>query len=345
MRVGVIGISFKTASLEIREQLACICQSIANSENLLSHNSQMKSCIVLNTCNRTEIYFSGDGLARVHSYILSYLRRFISLDFEHLLYSYFGFDCFLHLAKVTSGVDSAVFGETEIQGQVKKSYEENREKRKLCSEMHYLFQKSLMIGKSIRYSYLLSDEALSFEGLFWKELEKSVSPGCSILFIGASQVNAKLLKSRPKDVGVSCFLTNRTKCKGLKFIDAFAGVKWATWSEVTQWKKYAAIIVGTSSREYILKKDLTSLNALNHKIALFDLSLPRNIDPELSADSQISLSNIDDLHRKVMGIQKTHEGNLSKVHEEVTEDVRKKYSIFHTKQKRVLLSDFAEASI
>ncbi len=341
MRIGVIGISFKTASLEIREEFAGVCRNFSCASSLLAHSSLIGSCIVLNTCNRSEIYFTGEGLARAHSYILSYLRRFISIDFDHLLYSYFGFDCFLHLAKVTSGVDSAVLGETEIQGQVKKSYEQARENGSLCKEMHYLFQKSLMIGKNIRFTLLYNGEKPSFERLFWEELDKSLLSDKSVLFVGASQVNAKLLKSKPRNLDLSFFLTNRTEENGKAFIEGLSGVLWAPWRTLHDLNQYACVVVGTSSHKHIITEKNLTESRLKH-LVLFDLSLPRNVDPELAAKPGVTLKNIDDLHKKVIHLQKDHDGNLLNIQEAVICDVRKKFSIYHTKQKRVSLPVYTE---
>ncbi|MFQ5677494.1 MAG: hypothetical protein ACE5G1_16515 [bacterium] len=150
MRVGVIGINHKLADLKLRECFAKICHQRFRS---CRFTCTEHSFVLLNTCNRTEVYFSSEILAETHSYILNILRRDlhdIEEKFDQKLYSYFGHDCFYHLARVTSGLDSAIAAETEIQGQVKTAYEKVLEYFQLPREMHYLFQKSLKIGKRIR---------------------------------------------------------------------------------------------------------------------------------------------------------------------------------------------------
>ena len=120
MRIGVLGINHKSSELPVREMLAraCLCKFAKQAEI-----AQELYCVVLSTCNRTEIYFSADDLAVAHTLILSCLREEVPEPFEHKLYTYFGFDCFLHLAMVTSGLDSVILGESEIQRQVKIAYE------------------------------------------------------------------------------------------------------------------------------------------------------------------------------------------------------------------------------
>src|SRR5207237_3037325 len=135
MQVGLIGISHKTASIGERENVARAVQA------LLEHNIFLNfPFVILSTCNRTEIYFSSDDLATAQSDLLAYLRLQMGHLFEHNFYSLFYSDCFYHLCQVTAGFDSAVMGETEIQGQVKDAYLRST-KNSLHHCLHFAFQK------------------------------------------------------------------------------------------------------------------------------------------------------------------------------------------------------------
>ncbi len=125
MRIGVVGINHRLAGLELRDSLARICQKKFGSDRITHSNH---SFILLSTCNRTEVYFCSDNLPESHSYLINALRGDVSEDFDQKLYSFFGSDCFLHLCRVTAGLDSAIVAETEIQGQVKTAYEKAAQK-------------------------------------------------------------------------------------------------------------------------------------------------------------------------------------------------------------------------
>lgn len=112
MRIGVIGINSKLASLQLRERLAKACQKHFALQNCLHGPHRI---VQLSTCNRTELYFYSHDLAEAHTYILNVLRQEIQDEFDQKLYSYFGCDCFQHLCRVATGLDSAIIGETEIQ--------------------------------------------------------------------------------------------------------------------------------------------------------------------------------------------------------------------------------------
>lgn len=147
MQVGIIGINHKSSPFEVREKLARIFRNQFASD--YSHNF-----ILLSTCNRTELYFSSHQLAETHVNLLERLKYQIGEESIHVLYSYFGKDCFCHLVRVISGLDSAIFGESDIQRQVKVAYETRRKRQLLSHDLHFLFQKGLKIAKEIRTSFI-----------------------------------------------------------------------------------------------------------------------------------------------------------------------------------------------
>jgi len=193
MLVGVLGINHKLASLKLREAL------IHTAKRKFSPCSSIHSkhfLVLLSTCNRTEIYFHSEDLAETHTYILSILRHEIKEEFDQKLYSYFGFDCFLHLARVTAGLDSAILAETEIQGQVKDAYESSQISQNLPKELHFLFQKALKTGKKIRFKSSLERGMPSLEHALFKlgKTQFAKPQNEKILFIGASEINCKVLR-------------------------------------------------------------------------------------------------------------------------------------------------------
>jgi len=135
MKIGIIGVNFKSADLFFREKLALSLQVSSPLFSALNHSK-----VILSTCNRFEIYFFSENLTETHSELLQKFRAEFESDCGFKLYSYFGQDCFSHLCRVTAGLDSAVLVETEIQGQVKRAYLKAQE-TPLAKELHFIFQK------------------------------------------------------------------------------------------------------------------------------------------------------------------------------------------------------------
>src|SRR3984885_11438474 len=192
MRIGVLGINFKSGEIHIREFVSQACQKKISR---LTDVARKYACVVLTTCNRVEIFFSAPDLAEAHSELLHLLKEEIPIAFEHKLYSYFGCDCFMHLAQVTSGLDSAIVAESEIQRQVKLAYEQTLLYYPLPSSMHYLFQKSLKLGKEIRSSLSFSQPQVTIAKILFEISEQILKDltDTPLLFIGNSEINRRTM--------------------------------------------------------------------------------------------------------------------------------------------------------
>lgn len=296
MRTGVMGINHKLAHLQLRETLAKACQKcfMAGSSTHGEH-----TFVLLSTCNRTEIYFSSEDLAETHTYLLQILRKEIDEEFDQKIYSYFGHDCFLHLSRVTAGLDSAILAETEIQGQVKATYEKSVKMVNLPSDLHYLFQKSLKIAKKIRCDLFAGHNipdikhAVFNTGTHLFEDSKKMR----ILFIGASEINCKILHFlQSKKLG-DITLCNRSNESLHSFANEYK-VQALEWERRAEWVNYDWIIFGTKSPEYLLTPDHLTKETLSQKL-IMDLCVPRNVDPKVGCHPQITLLNIDQINRMV----------------------------------------------
>jgi glutamyl-tRNA reductase len=294
MRVGIMGINHKLADLKLRELLAQACQRRFGA-GLSTHGKHY--FVLLSTCNRTELYFSSEDLADTHTYLLNIFRNEVGGDFDQKLYSFFGQDCFLHLSRVTAGLDSAVVAETEIQGQVKSSYEASTQFAQLPEDLHYLFQKSLKIGKRIRTAYLFNHNLPEIEHAiyntavhFFKEASQ-----IRILFVGVSAINQKVLHFLVNKKFGEITVCNRTNAKCHSLVEEY-GVKTLPWDGLANWHKYDCVIFGTKASKHLAtSKQLESVD-LSSKLVI-DLCVPRNVEPSLGRHPQITLLNIDQINR------------------------------------------------
>lgn len=295
MHVGVIGINHKSAELQFRDIMAKLSLRRFGPKN--SCHGEI-SYILLTTCNRTEIYFSSDNLAETHTYLLGILRQDIGEGgFEHLLYAYFGEECFSHLARVTAGMDSAILGETEIQGQVKRAYIEALCGRKIAADLHFLFQKCLKIGKNIRRLLSITNEQtlekavlLAAEGFLGDLSTKR------LLFVGISQINQKIYHTFKEKGLKDLTFCNRTEEKATQFA-LKENVKILKWEELHKWTTFDLALFATKSPDFVISK--RSLLLSRKRRLIMDLSVPRNVDPAIGRHPLITLLNMDE----IVGIQ------------------------------------------
>lgn len=324
MIVGVLGINHKCADLGLREKLAKACENSLEEKLIF----QEFSYVILSTCNRTEIYFSSNDLSQTHSILLHILRFDVIGEFEHKLYSYFHSDCFFHLIKVTSGLDSAILLETEIQGQVKQAYEKAQSTSKLSKELHYMFQKSFKIAKYIRSTVTLGRGNPTLEeAALHKVCEHHLQvTDKRILFIGASDINKKLIAYFLRKKLGSLFLCNRTLNESVK-----SQINIIPWKDRSSWVDFSTVIVATKSYDLLLKKEEFKEN--DQKRLLIDLSVPRNIDPLLGNHPCVSLLNIDQLNSWVNDHQKSKTQDIEKVISFIDEAAKRQIANYHTKEK------------
>ncbi len=313
MRVGVLGINHKLANLELRELLAKACQRCFMS-GTLSYSGHVN--ILLSTCNRTEIYFSSNDLAATHSYLLQMLRSEVQQEFDQKIYSYFGYDCFLHLTRVTAGLDSAIFAETEIQRQVKVAYETGANCINLPSELHYLFQKALKISKMVRAEFVLGRGMADLEhAIFQAGVSLFEIPAQSkILFVGASDVNCKVLGFLKKKNCHDITLCNRSLPRAQAIAKQYQ-VSTLEWGRICDWPQYHWIIFGTRAPHYLATKDQIPKECSSRKLVI-DLCVPRNVDPVIG--QRYTLLNIDQLNRELNVRKQQMASTISQVEERIT---------------------------
>lgn len=335
MQIGVIGVNHKLADLQLREHLAKVCQIQFVRENLFRKES---SFVLLSTCNRTEIYFGSEDMGEAHSYFLQNLRKEIPFPFEQKLYSYFGIDCFSHLVKVATGLDSAIPGETEIQGQVKQAYETSQKTMTLLPEIHFMFQKGLKIAKELRTKFEVGrglpdiEHAVLTAGLnmFGDAWERS------ILVVGFSEINQRICRFLKHRGFKSITVVNRTDEKAARFAEENR-FSFMPWEELYSWPLFDWVVVGTKSHEYLLH-DKGRGKRESHQL-LIDLSVPRNIDPDLGVHKEITLLNIDQMNHEVKYRERQIRDLLAVVEEQAAQEVHKYYRLFKERpaKERLLL--------
>jgi len=325
MQIGILGINHKSADLSTRELFAKACYKRLQlgSEVVLEF-----ACVPLFTCHRTEIYFSAEDLAAAHSVLLQLLREEISASFEHQLYAYFGYDCFLHLALVTAGLDSVIIGESDIQRQVKLAYQQACLYASFPSPMHYLFQKCLQLGKYVRSEHLIVSKQISIPHILYETSCHlfSTKPLPRLLFIGNSEINRKVIAYFRHKAGYEITLCTRSMHSAQAFAVKYA-LNLLLWEQMNQWKEYDMLVSGTNTTCFLLHWQ----ESIPKTRLIFDLGVPRNIDPELAKHPHTLLLNMDQIGDLLEKRQKNESTGLKQVERAVQHKVRAYVALFQEK--------------
>jgi glutamyl-tRNA reductase len=331
MRIGVLGINFKSAGIDVRELVSKACQKRLS---YASRIAEKYACVVLSTCNRTEIYFTWHNLADAHSELLHLLREEVPVAFEHQLYSYFGLDCFLHLAQVTAGLDSAIVAESEIQRQVKLAYEQTLLYHSLPSCMHYLFQKSLKMGKEVRSHLPLSHNQITIAKILF-EVSSQVLKGfldMPVLFIGNSEINRSVMTLFKRRGVERISLCTRSLHSAAEMAER-ERLSLLSWDQLSSWKDYSLVICGSNAPHYIVSPSLAMAQCMTRLV--FDLSVPRNVDPSLARHPQLTLLNIERLGSLIADRQREHAIEIKQAEGMIQEGVWRSLRAFQQKEERV----------
>lgn len=329
MRIGVIGVNHKSADLRLREKLAKSSQRLFSPQHSAHANF---SYVLLSTCNRTEVYFCALDLAQIHTYLLSVLREHIQEEFEHRIYSYFGRDCFFHLTRVTAGIDSALIGETEIQGQVKRAYETAKEYAFLDKELHFLFQKSLKVGKEVRREFQFQSPLPSLEEAILNSADALLEDLAQrkMLFVGVSEINHKIFINFKRLGFQNLSFCNRTNEKALKIAEK-EGIGHLPWERLSEWSQYDVAVFGTKSPRFLIRNQ--NLPPQVKCKLVIDLSVPRNVEPGIGRLANLTLLNVDQLNKLTDRKRKLKAEEIGRIEAQlIAEAVDKQVGIFKFKE-------------
>lgn len=333
MRLGVIGINEKIADLKLREQIAKACQQRFNADVCTADATPL---VLLSTCNRTEVYFSSVDLAATHANLLDILRQDIDLDFDQKLYSFFGKDCLQHLARVASGLDSAIIAETEIQGQVRIAYEAAANRRVLPHELHFAFQKALKIGKQVRKDIPLRRGIPDLEHAILNAASQIMDTPhmARLLFVGASEINHKVLCFLKRKGLPHITLCNRSAAAA-KELAAKHDIDVLPWEQLAEWRQYDWVIFGTKAPDYLVSAKCVTDHPIQTKL-LIDLSVPRNIHPAVARHPAITLLNIDQLHERLRTRRESLGNVINDAEELVATSATRLVATFRERERRRL---------
>ena len=153
MSFVVIGLNHATAPLDLLEQVTVAADDLPKALHDLSLRTHISEAVVLSTCNRTEIYVEAERFHGAFQDVRDFLaeQSYAPLDrVGDSLYTYYDDQAVEHLFRVSAGVDSAVVGEHEILGQVKRAWQVSQQQECVGPNLNAVFRSALEVGKRVR---------------------------------------------------------------------------------------------------------------------------------------------------------------------------------------------------
>jgi len=302
-----LGASHKTAPIELREKLALPAGRASRVLADLTAHDAVHEAAALSTCNRTELYLVTADPGEAEAQVLGMLSRQAGLRPSELLgavYSLHADEAVEHLFSVTSGLDSMIVGETEIQGQVKRAYELALVEGVTGPVSNRLFRDALATGKRVRSetgiarsNVSVATVAVQLAADFLGDLD-----GKRVLVIGAGE-NAELTVRAMHERGVEAlFVANRRYERARELARRYHG-RAVTFETLPQELERADIVVSSTGapHQIVGREELEHVATLrmDRPLVLIDLAVPRDIDPDVRACPEVALYDMDDLQRAV----------------------------------------------
>lgn len=292
----------RTAPLEIREQFAVSGDKIFSLYRGLRVIDSLEECLVLNTCNRIELYLIALK-PEIKTVVEKYFCDFHNFEFDHLKnFSFWksGLDVVNHLFEVSSGIDSQMVGETEITGQVKSSYQTASELASVGPVLHKVFQKCFQSTKLVRSNTTIGKGQISI-GSVAVDLALRIFgdiKGSRILVIGTGEVGEKTVIALKIRGARSISVSSRTYANAESLAKKIEGQPIAFEGFPNELSQFDIIVCSTASSESIISFKMIE-SAMherpNQPMFFIDLAVPRDIEIQVSNIPNVFLYNLDDL--------------------------------------------------
>ena len=303
MHLVLVGLSHKTAPVDIREKLTFPTERQGEALSLLTGGNEVAEAVILSTCNRTEIYVvaaTEDG--GVES-VIDFMAGYHSVD-RHALTRYLyiakGEAVVRHLFRVVASLDSMVVGEAQILHQVKEGYESAFEAGATGRAFNKLFRQSFEVGKRVRTETAIGESAVSISYAA-VELARKVFDtlaGRTILILGAGKMSELTAKHLVGNGVGRVLVANRTFERAEEMAARFQGTA-VPFDQLYDHVREADIVISsTAATEHVVTKHplAKALRGRNRALFLIDIAVPRDIDPAVNSLPGVFLYDIDDLN-------------------------------------------------
>jgi len=293
-------------------------------QSFLKH-SGLQECVILQTCNRVEIFGCGDtaDIERIKKTWAS-VAGLEENAFKENLDTSQGTEAFEHLLKLTSGLDSLVVGEEQILGQVKESINSAQEFRASGNNLNTLFEKAIRVGTQVRRSTGISRGSISIGSMAVKLAEENIDDLKSkhVLLIGTGEAASLVAKSLKKR-GIDFSVTSRTFERSKAFAETVGGKPIKFEEAMANFKSVDVLFVATIAPYFLVTYERVKDAMESHKkgMLIMDLSNPRTVDEKVATIKKIKMMNLDQIAEMVDKNMKTRIGVISSAEKIINEEL------------------------
>lgn len=303
MYVLLAGLNHRTAPVEIREKCTFSDPELADAYKQIKSSHFIEGIVIINTCNRTELYATVRDIQEGQEFLKAYLMEYSGLsaeEFDMYCYQSDCYDAIAHLFRVSSGLDSMILGETQILGQVKEGYQKAHEQGATDTVLNSLFQKALFVGKKVRTETKIDQHPVSVS---FAAVDLALDRFGSLrdktaLVVGAGETGELTTRYLMEQGVNSVIVSNRSYEKAVQMADLFKG-RAVRFDDLPNELLNADIVIScTAANHCVIREDNCGdilRQRRGRKIIFIDIAVPRDVEADLSRIEGVSVHDIDDL--------------------------------------------------
>ena len=304
MHIAVVGLSHKTAPVEVREKLSIPePQTEGAIAQLLSYPS-IEEVTILSTCNRLEIYIitqeSEQGIREVTQFLSEHSKLPIMSLRPHL-FMLLHQDAVMHLMRVSAGLDSLVLGEGQILAQVKTTHKIGQQYKGIKTVLNRLFKQAITAGKRVRSETSIGTGAVSISSAAVELAQMKVKDLATVQvsIVGAGKMSRLLVQHLISKGAEKICILNRSVKRAEELAKQFntSSIQTQPLTEMmSEINKSDLVFTSTSATEPILDRSkLEAVLEASRSLMLFDISVPRNVHSDVNELDNVQAFNVDDL--------------------------------------------------
>jgi glutamyl-tRNA reductase len=327
----VVGLSHRTAPIEVRERLAAGVDGLATLLARLGARSELREVMLLSTCNRVEVIglASDDhvdaALTAIRQELASHGGIEPDTELAQYLYDTRGDDAVRHIFRVAASLDSMVLGEPQILGQVKDAYDAAVAAGALRGKLARCISRAFSVAKRVRTETAIGAGTVSISSIA-VDLARHVFgdlAGHAVLLLGAGEMAEAAARSLGRGAR-ALRICNRS-------FDRAAALARDMHASAVPWEGLEAelvqadiVVASTASSTPIVTRDMVkrAIRARRGKTLLFaDIAVPRNVDPAVHAIDNVYVFNVDDLEQQVARGLEARRADLDQAEKIVADEV------------------------
>lgn len=303
MHIIVVGFNYRTTPIELREKLTISTETLPLALQDLHQRKSILECVIVSTCNRTEIYAVVDKLERTRHYILSFIEEQFQIkrdDFQSYLYIHEEAAAVRHLFRVTSGLESMIIGETQILGQVKAAFFAAQKCKTTGTWFNKLFKEAITIAKRAQRETSIADHPVSiaYAAVELARQKLGSLKGKSAVVLGAGEMSKLALRHlRFREID-KLYITNRSYERAEQFAEFVQATPYPWEQREKLFSEVDVVISATGADTTVITKDMVQpcvSSRQGNPLIMVDIALPRDIEPEVGLLKDVKLFDIDDL--------------------------------------------------